>query len=75
MINRKEAFYPSLVKEFDSSISQKYKKDLINIRTTVKGIPISFDQALLSRIASISNKGLTITFDSTFRIILGHDDW
>ncbi|KAI5664459.1 hypothetical protein M9H77_23782 [Catharanthus roseus] len=58
---RGRAYYPLLVKEFSSNITEKNNKDLINIRTTVKGIPSSFGRALLYRIASIPNKGSTIT--------------
>lgn len=75
MISRCGTFYPSLVKEFYYNIIQKNNKDLATIRTTVKGIPISIDQVLLSCIASIPNEGLTITFFSPSRIMLEDDVW
>lgn len=43
MIIRSGADYPSLGKDFYSNITQKNNKDLINIKTTVKGVDINLD--------------------------------
>ncbi|KAI5673601.1 hypothetical protein M9H77_13965 [Catharanthus roseus] len=57
MISRSGIYYPSLVKEFYTNITQKNKKDLINIKTTVKGVNITLDHTLLTYSVSIPNTG------------------
>lgn len=53
MVTRRGAFYLSLGKEFYTKNLEKKSKDLINIKTTVKGVNISLDRTLLAHIASI----------------------
>ncbi|KAI5663682.1 hypothetical protein M9H77_23005 [Catharanthus roseus] len=75
MISRSGVYETLLVKEFYTNITQKNNKDLINIKTTAKGVNITLDRTLFSQIAFIPNEGLVITFGSTSRIILGDEAW
>ncbi|KAI5668919.1 hypothetical protein M9H77_18772 [Catharanthus roseus] len=71
MISRSGVYYSSLVKEFLHQHYSKDNKDLITVKTTVKGVNVTLDRTLLSHIASIPNKGPIITFDSTTYVVLG----
>ncbi|KAI5677146.1 hypothetical protein M9H77_08096 [Catharanthus roseus] len=74
-LNKGGVYYPSLAKDFNTNITLKNKKYLINIKTTVKGVKITLDRTLISQIASIPNEGLAITFGSISRIILSDEAW
>ncbi|KAI5654021.1 hypothetical protein M9H77_31208 [Catharanthus roseus] len=74
-ISKSGIYYSLLVKEFYTNITQKNNKDLINIKTTVKGVNITLDRTLHAHIASIHNTSLEITFGSTSRIIFGNKAW
>ncbi|KAI5677891.1 hypothetical protein M9H77_08841 [Catharanthus roseus] len=68
-------YYSLLVKDVYTNITQKNNKDLINIKTTVKGVHITLDRTLLANISSIPNTGPAIIFGSISRIILGDEAW
>ncbi|KAI5664757.1 hypothetical protein M9H77_24080 [Catharanthus roseus] len=75
MISRSGIYYPSLVKEFYTNITQKKNKHLININTTVKEVNITLVRTLLGHNVSTPNTGPTITFGSTSRIIFANEAW
>lgn len=75
MIRRRGIYYLDLIKEFDTNMTQKTNKSAISVMTTIKGVRIHFDIALISEITHIPNAGPIITFSSTSRIIFGDDEW
>ncbi|KAI5648418.1 hypothetical protein M9H77_34423 [Catharanthus roseus] len=75
MISRSGIYYPLLVKDFYTNMTQKNNKDLITVKITIKGVNITLERALLAHISSIPNEGLSISFGFTSRIILGDKAW
>lgn len=71
MIRRHGAYYPKLIKEFYTIMTQKTNKNKISITTTAKGVRIHFDRVLISEIAHIPNVGPSITFDYISRNLWG----
>lgn len=71
MINMKGVYYPTLVKEIYTIITQKTNEDIITVKTIVKGNRRNFHQGLFSQIAHVPNEGPIITFCSPAQIIYG----